>query len=91
MSIEQRLQKRNLELQQEVQREINKSKAGESKRNLLQLQTILRELQNGMADETMIFSYPRFIVDSWDYADELGKKLLELSEMYKRSSAKGGK
>ena len=30
-------------------------------------------------------AYPRMIVDSWPYGDPLGRKLLEIAELYRRT------
>lgn len=32
----------------------------------------------------VILSYPRIIIDSWDYSDQLGVELVELAELYKK-------
>ena len=45
MSLEERFNKKNSELQQKIEVEIVKVKEGQSKRNMVQLQTILIELQ----------------------------------------------
>ena len=45
MSIEENFNKRNSELQQKIKLEIEKVKMGQSKKNMVQLQTILTELQ----------------------------------------------
>ena len=77
MSIEENFNKRNSKLQQKIELEIEKVKVGQSKKNMVQLQTIL-------AEKNVILSYPRIIVDSWDYSDELGVELLELAELYRK-------
>ena len=46
MSIEENFNKRNSKLQQKIELEIEKVKVGQSKKNMVQLQTILTELQN---------------------------------------------
>ena len=74
--------KRNSELQQKIELEIEKVKVGQSKKNMVQLQTILAELQKKKKKKNVILSYPRIIVDSWDYSDQLGMELLELAELY---------
>ena len=66
--------KRNSELQQKIELEIEKVKVGQSKKNMVQLQTILTELQKS--------NMQKIIVDSWDYSDQLGMELLELAELY---------
>lgn len=84
MSITERLNKKNNELQKKVISEIEKVKVGQSKKNILQLQTILNELQNSDKKKDMTLSYPRIIIDSWDYSDQLGNELIELAELYKK-------
>lgn len=51
---------------------------------MIQLQIILKELQSSSKIKNMNLCYPRFIVDSWDYSDQLGIDLLELAELYKK-------
>ena len=84
MSIEENFNKTNSELQQKIKLEIEKVKMGQSKKNMVQLQTILTELQKSNMQKNVILSYPRIIVDSWDYSDQLGMELLELEELYKK-------
>lgn len=84
MSIEENFNKRNSKLQQKIELEIGKVKVGQSKKNMVQLQTILAELQKSNMQKNVILSYPRIIVDSWDYSDELGVELLELAELYRK-------
>lgn len=48
MSIEEKFNIRNIELQQKIISEIEKVKRGKSKKNILQLQTILKELQESI-------------------------------------------
>ena len=84
MSIEENFNKRNSKLQQKIELEIEKVNVGQSKKNMVQLQTILAELQKSNMQKNVILSYPRIIVDSWDYSDELGVELLELAELYRK-------
>ena len=84
MSIEENFNKRNSKLQQKIELEIEKVKVGQSKKNMVQLQTILAELQKSNMQKNVILSYPRIIVDSWDYSDQLGVELVELAELYKK-------
>ena len=84
MSLEERFNKKNSELQQKIEVEIVKVKEGQSKRNMVQLQTILSELQTSSRQKNIILSYPRIIIDSWDYSDYLGMELVELAELYKK-------
>ena len=64
MSIEENFNKRNSELQQKIELEIEKVKVGQSKKNIVQLQTILTELQKSNTQKNIILSYQRIIVDS---------------------------
>ena len=66
MSLEERFNKKNSELQQKIEVEIVKVKEGQSKRNMVQLQTILIELQASSRQRNVTLSYPRIIIDSWD-------------------------
>ena len=84
MSIEENFNKRNSELQQKIELEIEKVKVGQSKKNIVQLQTILTELQKSNTQKNIILSSPRIIVDSWDYSDQLGMELLGLAGLYKK-------
>ena len=81
MPLEEQFIKRNGELQQKVKEEIEKVKEGQSERNIVQLQTILSELQTSSRQKNIILSYPRIIIDSWDYSDYLGMELVELEEL----------
>ena len=71
-------------MQQKIELEIEKVKVGQSKKNMVQLQTILIELKNSNRKKNVILSYPRSIIDSWDYSDQLGVELVELAELYKK-------
>lgn len=84
MTVEERFNKNNIELQHKIEVEIEKVKKGQSKRNMVQLQTILIELQTSSRQKNAILSYPRIIIDSWDYSDQLGLELVELEELYKK-------
>ena len=64
MSLEERFNKKNSELQQKIEVEIVKVKEGQSKRNMVQLQTILIELQASSRQRNVTLSYPRIIIDS---------------------------
>ncbi len=41
-------------------------------------------LENMMNNKCLTLCYPRIIVDSWDFNDDLGLELLDLAELYKR-------
>ena len=84
MSLEDNYKRKNLDIQQRVRREMECVKKGQSKRNFVQLSDILKELENMMNNKGLTLSYPRIIVDSWDFKDDLGLALLDLAEVYKR-------
>lgn len=71
-------------MQQKIKLELEKAKAGQSKKSIVQLQTILSELQKSNLQKDVVLSYPRIIIDSWDYSDQLGMELVEMAELYKR-------
>lgn len=81
MSIEE-YKKRNSLLQEKIIAEIEEVKRGKSAKNMLQLQGILEELKNSSAKKNISLYYPRVIVDSWDYSDQLGNELMELAALY---------
>ncbi len=84
MSLNETYNKLNKELQQNVKIEIEKAEKGKSKKSLSQLQLILSELEKSYDTPNVNLSFPRLIVDSWDYSDELGIKLINLADKYKR-------
>lgn len=65
MSIEETFNMRNAELQQRVISEIEKVRDGQSKKSMIQLQTILEELQSSSKVKKVNLCYTRFIVDSF--------------------------
>lgn len=84
MSLEEKFYKENIELQTKVSAEIEKVNKGLSEKSISQLQTILKELDTMERAKGLIISYPRIIIDSWDYLDPLGLELVELAEQYKK-------
>ena len=84
MSIEEKYKKKNVNVQQHIRLEMENIKKGLSKKNLFQLSAILEELEKTLDNKWLLLSYPRIIVDSWDYQDKLGMELLDLAELYKR-------
>lgn len=70
-----------------VENEIEMVEKGVSKRSSQQLKTIVHDM-NKMNEirgaKQYVPSFPRFIVDSWDFNDSLGLELLKLFELYKR-------
>lgn len=84
MSLEDKYKKKNLDIQRRLRREMEYVKIGQSKKNYVQLSNILEELENMMNNKCLTLCYPRIIVDSWDFNDDLGIELLDLAELYKR-------
>ena len=67
-----------------IEHNIDDTDSVELKRQLI---SILRELDkmNDVRDKNVFYpNYPRIIVDSWNYNDELSKKLMDLLEIYKK-------
>ena len=83
MSIEEKYKKKNVDIQQHVRSEMENIKKGISKKNLDQLNVILDELEKTLNNKCLPLSYPRIIIDSWDFQDKLGMELLNLAELYK--------
>ena len=84
MSIEEKYKQNNLELQDKVRSEIKNSQTGISRKSIEQLINILEELEMAYEQRGNQLSFPRFIVDSWDYTDNLGIELLNLAELYEK-------
>ena len=84
MSLEEKYNRKNVDVQQHVRSEMENIKKGISKKNLVQLNVILEELEKTLNNKCLPLSYPRIIVDSWDFQDILGMELLDLAELYKR-------
>ncbi|MCR5737295.1 MAG: hypothetical protein K6G64_06575 [Eubacterium sp.] len=84
MSLEDKYKKKNSDIQQRLRSEMEYVKKGQSKKNYVQLSSILEELENMMNNKCLTLYYPRIIVDSWDFNDDLGIELLDLAELYKR-------
>lgn len=83
MSIEEKYKNYNLDIQQHIRIEMENIKRGLSKKNSAQLSVILEELEKMLNSKCLPLSYPRIIVDSWDFQDKLGMELLRLAELYK--------
>ena len=82
MSSDEKFMNFNLELQRRVEEEIIKVQKGKSAKNINQLNSILNELKGSLNKRGLKLSFPRMIIDSWDYNDKLGLELIQLSEMY---------
>lgn len=75
------------ELVQIVTRELDLVNRGLKKRSHLQLKSIINDINkmNEIRDSNIFLpSFPRFIVDSWDFSDSLGIELLNFYELYKK-------
>ncbi len=83
MSLEDKY-KKNIDIQLRVRREMEYVQKGQSNKNYAQLSNILEELEKMLNSKNLKLCYPRMIVDSWDFTDELGLELLDLAELYKR-------
>ena len=83
MSIEEEYKKKNIDVQQYIKSEMKNIEKGVSERNFVQLSIILKELEKTLNNKCLSLSYPRIIVDTWDFQDKLGKDLLDLAELYK--------
>lgn len=84
MSVDEKLKNYNLDLQKKIVIEIENVKKGVCRKNLNQLYSILWELDMMLKTNGLNLNFPRYIIDSWDYSDNLGKSLLELAELYSR-------
>lgn len=84
MPIEQEYKKRNIEAQQHIKTEMEHAAKGLSPKDNVQLRSILDEVERMMETKHLAIYYPRTIVDSWDFDDELGSELLELADLYKQ-------
>lgn len=87
MLITEEFRKKNQELQKILLDEIYKAESGVSSRNIHQLRSILKDLLMMERRHGVALSFPHIIVDSWDYTDELGKKLMELASIYEKVNA----
>ena len=76
--------KKNIDIQLRVRREMEYVQKGQSNKNYAQLSNILEELEKMLNSKNLKLCYPKMIVDSWDFTDELGLELLDLAELYKR-------
>lgn len=84
MMLEETYKRKNLEMQNKIKRELENIRKGISKKDDIQLSRILAELEKSLDNKCLPLSYPRVIIDSWNYDDRLGAELLKLSELYKR-------
>lgn len=84
MSIEEKYKKGNVDIQQQIRLEMENIKKGISKKDFEQLNAILEELEKTLNNKCLPLSYPRMIIDSWDFQDKLGSDLLDLAALYKR-------
>ena len=73
-----------MDVQQQIKNELINVKKGLSDKNIVQLGTILKEFEKILNNKCLPLSYPRIIVDTWDYHDKLGMELLDLAKLYNR-------
>ena len=83
MSIEEEYKKKNIDVQQYIKSEMKNIEKGVSEKNFVQLSIILNELEKTLNNKCLSLTYPRIIVDTWNFQDKLGKDLLDLAELYK--------
>lgn len=84
MATGERFRKMNLEIQEDIKKEIVRAEAGESDKDKGQFELILVELQRILARKGAAVGYPRVIIDEWNYQDKLGEELLDLYYLYER-------
>lgn len=84
MSLEEKYKRKNVDVQKNIKIEIANIKRGISKKDIKQLNKILNELEKTSDNKNLPLSYPRIIVDTWDFQDKLGLELLDLADLYKR-------
>lgn len=76
-----------IELFETIESEIELVNKGLKKRSIHQLETIINDVKImiKIKDSNLFLpSYPRFIIDSWDYSDLLGIELLKFNELYRK-------
>lgn len=76
-----------IELFETIESEIELVNKGLKKRSNHQLETIINDVKImiKIKDSNLFLpSYPRFIIDSWDYNDSLGIELLKFNELYRK-------
>lgn len=80
-----KLNKEAENVKNKLESEINAHKSGKGRDGTInQLENIYKEIELMVESLNYIPSYPRVIVDTWDYSSELGKQLLDLYEIYKK-------
>ena len=67
-----------------VEEEIIRAEEGLTEKSIAQLEFILGELCEMKEHSLGNVRYTRMIIDSWDYHDELGLKLLAIARKYSR-------
>ncbi|MFZ2539576.1 MAG: hypothetical protein WAX04_11830 [Oscillospiraceae bacterium] len=87
MTVEQKFDKKLNEVMTALQQETTSVEQGISKKSIYQLNAINNDLeQMNKIHNSKVFSpsFPRYIIDSWDYSDTLGMELMSLLEIYKK-------
>ena len=89
MTVQERFDNLYNEIMIKLQKEIDEARKGVSKKSMQQLLTIMGDIQQMSEvrnDKAFLPSYPRFIIESWDFTDPLGMELIKLLEIYKKLS-----
>ncbi len=73
-----------MEVEKLINAEIEKIQAGESDKKISQMLLIQDEIRSILKGRTSMLTYPRIIVDSWEYKDRLGIKLLSIASLYQK-------
>jgi len=87
MIVNEKFDKKVNEIKELLRQEIVNVEKGTSKKSIQQLTTIMGELeQMDKCKNSKLYmpSFPRYIIDSWDYTDSLGLELINLFENYKK-------
>lgn len=75
--------KENLELQKCIRSQLEAYETL-SEARMRSLIGILKELEKTLDRKGIPLCYPRIIVDSWEFEDELGQRLLALAALYEK-------
>lgn len=87
MTNNEKFQNQYNEILEKVKNEILKVERGESNKSIKQLMTIITDLEhmNDVRNVKLFMpSFPRIVIDSWDYTDTLGIELINIVELYKK-------
>ncbi len=84
MCSDEKLRKKIKEVEGLLHAEIEKIDLGRSEKNKCQMLEILKEISEIKENKEYVLSFPRAIVDSWDYSDKLGSELLSVANLHKQ-------